>query len=85
MRKIENHCCDCAVPGYPCRGSSCELRRVPVDYCDSDGCDNNAEYRIDGDDYCEDCANEYLQNEFDNLTLSEKAEALKVDLEKIDD
>lgn len=31
MKKIENDCCDCAVPGYPCTG---EHKRVPHYYCD---------------------------------------------------
>ena len=38
MTKIENHCCDCATPGYPCLGSACPLRRVPVLYCDNASC-----------------------------------------------
>ena len=34
MKKIENDCCGCAVPLYPCRGDSCSLRHVPHYYCD---------------------------------------------------
>lgn len=34
MVRLENDCCDCAVPGYPCRGSSCGLRSNPHYYCD---------------------------------------------------
>ena len=30
MPKYENHCCDCATPNYPCRGSSCPNRKVLV-------------------------------------------------------
>lgn len=79
-RRIENHCVDC---GLPCLGSSCPYRKVPVDYCDQ--CDGEgAEYRIDGEDYCEDCVKEYLQEVFDDLTISEKAEALEVNLSTID-
>jgi hypothetical protein len=37
MVRVENHCCGCAVPGYPCKGASCELRRVRVYYCDRCG------------------------------------------------
>ena len=51
MVKIENHCCDCAVPGYPCIGSACPLRRVEVHYCDRCG------EQIDGDSY-DDCGTE---------------------------
>lgn len=37
MIRYEDHCCDCAVPGYPCLGDSCSLRHVPVLYCDMCG------------------------------------------------
>lgn len=55
MLRIENHCCDCAVPGYPCRGTSCSLRSVKVHYCDH--CDSEIEeiYVVDGEDLCEEC------------------------------
>lgn len=54
MIRYENHCCDCATPAYPCRGSSCKLRRVPVMYCDN--CDTEIEDTIDGEELCEECA-----------------------------
>ena len=41
MTVIENHCCDCAAPGYPCMGSACPNRRVPVFYCDNSRCSAN--------------------------------------------
>lgn len=37
MRKIENRCCDCAVPSYPCRGALCGLRNYEAIYCDKCG------------------------------------------------
>lgn len=59
MLKIENQCCHCAVPGYPCRGSACELRHVKVFFCDKcdPKCDDPLEdvYEVDGKDLCEDC------------------------------
>lgn len=65
MVKIENHCCDCAVPGYPCRGDSCELRRVPVHYCDKCGYDipDGEIYEVDGEELCEDCLKEMFRKE----------------------
>jgi hypothetical protein len=57
--RIENHCCDCAVPGYPCRGISCPNRNVEVHYCDR--CDTELEKIYEGDygeELCEDCFNE---------------------------
>ncbi|WP_295250594.1 hypothetical protein [Ruminococcus sp.] len=80
MRKYENHCVDCELP---CLGSSCPYVNVPVDYCDECGNDN-AEYVIDGDDLCEDCAEKYLKEVFNDLTLSEKADAVDIDLHSID-
>ena len=57
MVKIENHCCDCSVPAYPCRGSSCPNRTVEVTYCDH--CDAEIApgdiYKVDGEDLCEEC------------------------------
>jgi hypothetical protein len=51
----EDHCCDCAVPGYPCRGSSCPNRRVEVHYCDVCGEQLDDIYEVDGDELCEEC------------------------------
>ena len=58
MKRIENHCCDCAVPGYPCRGDACPLHRVEVYYCDKCGCELEEIYDVDGDDLCEECLKE---------------------------
>lgn len=53
---IENHCCDCAVPGYPCQGKYCPLTHVEVWYCDECGEEIDGDvYRVDGDDLCEEC------------------------------
>ena len=85
MVKYENHCCDCAVPGYPCLGIGCPRVNVPVYYCDI--CDNAtyAEYDIAGEHYCEDCAKDYLREIFKDLTLSEQAEVLNISLKRLDD
>ena len=64
--RYENHCCDCAVPGYPCRGNMCELRRVPVHYCDNPKCNNELGdeiYEVDGEELCEDCLKERFRKE----------------------
>ena len=55
---IENHCCDCAVPGYPCRGSACPNRRVEVHYCDNCGHELEDIYDVDGEELCEECLKE---------------------------
>ena len=84
MTRYENHCCDCAVPAYPCIGSSCPNINVPTYYCDV--CNNGAyaEYDIDGEHYCEDHAKAYLKEAFDDLTLSEQAEALDIDIRSLE-
>ena len=55
MLLYENHCCDCAAPGYPCRGSSCPNRRVPVYYCDKCGAELDEVYEVGNEELCEDC------------------------------
>ena len=83
IHKYENQCVGCPE-GMGYFGSACHYMNVLVDYCDI--CrDKKAKYRIDDKDYCMDCAKKYLQEVFDDLTISEKAEVLEVDLDKIDD
>lgn len=59
MVKVENHCCGCAVPGYPCQGNRCPNRNVKVYYCDK--CDPKCEeplievYEVGRKHLCEDC------------------------------
>ncbi len=55
MKRIENHCCDCATPGYPCRGSACPLTRVEVYYCDECGEELDEIYDAEGMELCEEC------------------------------
>lgn len=63
--RYENHCCDCAVPGYPCRGNSCSLRHVPVPYCDKCGYEiDGGIYEADGyEDLCLDCLKEMFRKD----------------------
>ena len=63
--RYENHCCDCAVPGYPCRGSACPRRRVEVHYCDKCGYEipDGEIYEVDGEELCEDCLKEKFRKE----------------------
>ena len=62
--RIENRCCGCAVPGYPCRGALCPDRHVEVHYCDH--CDTELEDTYDGDygeELCRDCYKELYEEE----------------------
>lgn len=85
MIRYENHCCDCAVPGYPCIGDSCPYVNVPVYYCDICDNDTHAEYDIEGEHYCEIHAKACLKEIFEELTLSEQAEVLKIDMKSLED
>ena len=66
MRRIENHCCQCAVPAYPCRGNACELRHVEVAYCDECGGQLDGYIYDDGSqELCEECLLEkYRKKEY---------------------
>ena len=64
MVRIENHCCNCAVPGYPCRGSACPETRVKVYYCDKCGEEIYDDiYEVDDQDLCEECLKNIFRKE----------------------
>ena len=63
MKKIENHCCDCAAPGYPCLGSSCPNRKVEVHYCDKCGEELEEIYEVECEELCEECLKERFRKE----------------------
>ena len=84
MIRYENHCCDCAVPGYPCLGNSCPYINVPTYCCDCCGGDTYAEYNVEGDHYCEACAKEYLKEVFEDLTLLEQAKVLNISIRSLE-
>lgn len=54
----ENDCCGCAVPGFPCIGSTCELLNYPHYYCDDCGGEvsEGELYWVDDEQLCGDCA-----------------------------
>ena len=79
--RIENHCVDC---GLPCLGSSCPYRNVRVFYCDICGSEG-AIFRIDGEDYCEECTKNYLKVAFNGLILTEQAEVLGIQMQNTED
>lgn len=61
MIRIENDCCGCAVPAYPCLGGSCPLRHQKHYYCDNYHDEVDKLYRIDGMELCESCVLEKLE------------------------
>jgi hypothetical protein len=56
--RVENHCCGCASPAYPCLGSSCPNRRVEVHYCDNCGEELDEVCEADGKELCAECSEE---------------------------
>ena len=64
--KIENECCGCAVPGYPCLGDLCKLRRVEHCYCDKckKEVPHDEVYCYEGEDVCEDCLKALCEKEW---------------------
>lgn len=77
MRKHENECVGCPSE-MGCIGNACVYKNVPRDYCDI--CGEPAKYKIDGDDFCEDHANEHILYAFENMSIKEKAEAVGFDI-----
>lgn len=85
MIKYENHCCGCAVPAYPCIGNSCPNINVPAYYCDICNNDTYAEYDIGSEHYCEEHAEEYLKEIFEELTVLEQAKILNVSIKNLEE
>ena len=79
MTKIKSECVDCQLP---CIKSECPYYRVERIVCD-ECVEEIAEYIVDGEEYCKQCAEEYLNNAFSDLSLNEKAKALDVQLKGI--
>ena len=61
MVRLENHCCNCATPGYPCRGSLCPLVNVEVHYCDKCGDELDDIYEVEDEELCEYCLKEMFK------------------------
>lgn len=65
MIRIENHCCGCATPAYPCLGDSCSRRNVEVYYCDKCGEELVEDVYEDEDKhYCDQCLLDKYRKEF---------------------
>lgn len=60
MIEYENECCNCAVPGYPCKGNLCLNMNVPHLYCDDCG-EEDELYHYDGEELCIECIKERLE------------------------
>lgn len=81
MQTVENQCVGCETCTL---GMGCSLRHVIISTCDECGLDD-AKYHIDGKDYCEECADKYLNQLFiDSFSIPQKAEIIDVTFEIID-
>lgn len=61
MKRVENHCCDCATGSYPCIGNACPRRQVEVHYCDLCNDELDEIYDVDGEELCEECLKEMFR------------------------
>lgn len=80
MRTLENDCVGCPSD-LGCIGDSCPYRNVERFYCDE--CSSDASYRIDGLDLCDECAENYIKNAFEDLALWEKAKILNISFDEL--
>lgn len=78
MIRYESRCVNCDLF---CLRENCPYYRVKIHYCDK--CKEEADCVLDGDDYCEDCAEEYLTSFFKELSLKEKSETLGIKFESL--
>lgn len=83
MRKLVDDCVGCKDMGLSCLGISCPNKKVETYYCDCDGCESLAYFTLDGIDLCDEHAREYLQDIFDDSTISELAELFGVNLKEV--
>lgn len=54
MIKFEHECCDCKVPGYPCRGSLCDFGSTHF-FCDECKDEVDELYEYENEQLCESC------------------------------
>lgn len=64
MTKRVSNCVGCGIPG--CRNCVADIT-----FCDECG-EENAEYVLDGDDFCETCLVDKLKEEWNNLSCKDK-------------
>lgn len=77
MIKKENQCVGCDLP---CLYHSCPYYEIEVPYCDT--CGDEADYHIEDNDYCEECAKSHLTLLFTTYSIAEQAEILDLRLIK---
>jgi len=80
MKEIENQCVGCPKE-IGCLGSGCPNRNIIVYYCDR--CNGYANYKIGDEDMCEECAEKYCNELWEQISLEDKCELLDLYFERI--
>ena len=74
MLKYVDDCVSCP-PELGCLGNGCPKKNIPVYYCDI--CEEEiADYHADGQDICEYCLKEHIDEDWKRRTDKEKLDAL---------
>lgn len=81
MIKYEDECVGCP-PEMGCLGAACPNRNVERHVCDE--CGSEATCTLDGEELCDDCLNERLDNLWNEMRSEEKADLLEVILRWLD-
>lgn len=81
MIKCVNECVECSASAYPCIESICPYKNSKKHYCDN--CGEIAIYIIDNNDLCENCADGFIQEILESMSMKEKAELLDLPFDKI--
>lgn len=82
MIEIRDECVGCP-PEIGCRGVGCPYLNVKRRVCDT--CRSDAEYEINGEDYCYDHAKDYIESIFHSLSLKEKSEVAIGEYDELED
>lgn len=80
MTKMESDCVEC---GLPCLGRTCPHYKVQNHYCDKCKADEYAYYEIDGDEYCESHARDYVQEILEDMDLGSILDFLEINWKRI--
>ena len=80
--KVKDDLCVHCPAEMGCRDGCPYINRYHYE-CDICGSDD-AEYQIEYEDYCEDCADKYLNDIFNQYTVDEKARLLNVQVERLE-
>lgn len=73
MVETRSKCVGCP-PEMGCMGSTCPHANIKVRVCDD--CKSDAAYIINGEDFCESHASDYIRDVYNSLDIPQKAETI---------